>query len=215
VIACEDTGPGIPPAIVPSIFDPFEQGPRAIDRRQGGLGLGLALARAFTELHGGTIHFEPRTGGGSRFVVTLPLALARPEVESTPPTPSAAHPKPRKILVVDDNLDACEMLKMALSHAGHVVSIATDGETAIATAAMFGPEVAVLDIGLPGMNGYELARWLRASHPHLRLIALTGYGREKDVAAAKAAGFDAHCAKPIEIEALLERIDDRQPLSST
>jgi signal transduction histidine kinase len=213
VIACEDDGPGVPAELAPKLFAPFAQGPRALDRREGGLGLGLALARMFTELHGGTIQVEPNEPGtaGSRFVVTLPLAGA-PLVEAPAEPARAAHAvPPQKILVVDDNADACEMLRSALVHAGHAVAVAGNGPDAIAIAAGFFPDVGVLDIGLPGMNGYELAERLRRSHSRIRLIALTGYGQIGDVDAATAAGFDAHCAKPITTTALLEHIESPRP----
>jgi CheY-like chemotaxis protein/anti-sigma regulatory factor (Ser/Thr protein kinase) len=206
VIACEDDGPGIPADLMPRLFEPFAQGPRALDRREGGLGLGLALARTFTELHGGTIHVENRAPQpGSRFVVTLPLAAVA-AIEPISATPGSAVVTAQRVLVVDDNADACEMLRLALEQAGHEPEIAAAGPDALALAAQFEPDVAILDIGLPGMNGYEVARRLRSSQPGIRLIALTGYGRSGDLEAATAAGFDAHCAKPIAIAELLEII---------
>jgi CheY-like chemotaxis protein len=113
---------------------------------------------------------------------------------------------PRRVLLVDDNADACEMLRTALGDAGHTLAIANNGDDALAVAGQFRPEVGVLDIGLPGMNGYELARRLRTFNPDIRLIALTGYGQAGDVEAAMAAGFDAHCAKPVTTAWLLELI---------
>jgi signal transduction histidine kinase len=213
VIACEDDGPGVPPELAPKLFAPFAQGPRALDRREGGLGLGLALARMFTELHGGTIQVEPREPGtgGSRFVVTLPLAIAAAAEAPAEPVHAAHSVPPQKILVVDDNADACEMLRSALVHAGHAVAVAANGPDAIAIAAGFLPDVGVLDIGLPGMNGYELAQRLRRSHSRIRLIALTGYGQMEDLDAATAAGFDAHCAKPITTTVLLDHIESPRP----
>jgi CheY-like chemotaxis protein len=206
VIACEDDGPGIPADLMPRLFEPFAQGPRALDRREGGLGLGLALARTFTELHGGTIHIEDRAPRpGSRFVVIVPLAAAAASEPVSAPRDSEVVTAQR-VLVVDDNADACEMLRLALEQAGHEPEIAAAGPDALALAARFQPDVAILDIGLPGMNGYEVARRLRSSQPGILLIALTGYGRSGDLAAATAAGFDAHCAKPIAIAELLEII---------
>ena len=207
VLVCEDDGPGIPVELVARLFDPFAQGPRTIDRSEGGLGLGLTLARAFAEMHGGTIAYERLDGRGSRFMLTLPLAA---EVE--PATP-AELPSPvrggarQRILLVDDNLDANEMLESALDAAGHEVVTAMNGPDALAAASKTAPAVGVLDIGLPGMDGYELARRLREICPGVRLIALTGYGQSSDHDAALAAGFDAHCAKPVTLSTLLGLID--------
>jgi CheY-like chemotaxis protein len=119
---------------------------------------------------------------------------------------------PRRILLVDDNADACEMLRSSLGDAGHTLAIANNGDDAITMAAAFGPDVGVLDIGLPGMNGYELARRLRILHPGIRLIALTGYGQAADVEAAIAAGFDAHCAKPVTTASLLDLVAGPSPV---
>jgi signal transduction histidine kinase/ActR/RegA family two-component response regulator len=209
VITCEDDGPGIAADLVPKLFDPFAQGPRALDRREGGgLGLGLALARNLTEAHGGTIHVQGRAGkAGSCFVVTLPLIPADVDGDHASPAEAAGRAEAKRVLVVDDNMDACEMLRAALEHAGHLVAIAGTGPDAIAIATDFVPDVAVLDLGLPGMSGYELASHLRRSRPPIRLIAVTGYGRAGDVEAAAAAGFDAHYAKPVAITALLAHIE--------
>lgn len=212
-IACEDDGPGVPPHLLDTLFDPFAQGPRSLDRGEGGLGLGLALARSFTELHGGVIFLEPvDSGTGSRFVVTLPMAADPPR-----PAPSARPAEvvvARRVLIVDDNADAIEMLRTALGGAGHVVATAVTAPDALTVAAEFGPEVGVLDIGLPGMDGYELARRLRAGNRRIRLIALTGYGQETDVQAAHDAGFDVHCAKPVTTARLLRLIDGRADSSA-
>ena len=206
-IVCEDNGPGVPQELVPKLFHAFAQGPQTLARSEGGLGLGLALARSFTELHGGTIAVQSVDGGGGRFIVTLPLAV---EAVETPPNQyrrSDLHRSVRRVLVVDDNEDATEMLRAALGDAGHVVVAAATGADALALTTDFKPEVGVLDIGLPGMNGYELARRLRDRDGAIRLIALTGYGQVSDVEAAKGAGFDAHCAKPIMTAALLDLIE--------
>ena len=186
---------------------PFAQGPRLLDRGEGGLGLGLALARRFTELHGGTIALEPIETGGSRFVVTLPRAADNVELRTVSEKSGTIAAVPRRVLVVDDNADAAEMLCAALGGAGHVVASALNGLDAISIAKQFDPEVAILDIGLPDVTGYELARHLRTEHPSIRLIALTGYGQVTDVNAAKDAGFDVHRAKPLETELVLELIE--------
>jgi signal transduction histidine kinase/CheY-like chemotaxis protein len=212
-IECEDNGPGMPPDLVPKLFNPFAQGPRNLDRREGGLGLGLALARSFTELHGGTIAVESVEGGtGSRFVITLPLATSAIEASIPQPTRPSINGATRRVLVVDDNEDATEMLRAALGDAGHVVAAAGTAADALALTQDFQPEVGVLDIGLPDMDGYALAGLLRQSNPAIRLIALTGYGQEADLEAARNAGFDAHCAKPVTTAALLELIDTRSPV---
>ena len=208
VIVCEDDGPGIPPELAPTLFDPFAQGPRALDRREGGLGLGLALARTFVELHGGTIRVESRgRQAGTRFIVTLPLEPSGDVIVPEEPQTMLTRAPAQRILIVDDNEDACDMLRAALTDAGHVVRAAGDGPRALAIAAEFRPETAVLDIGLAGMDGYELASRLRVVHPAIRLIALTGYGQAADLRAATAAGFDAHCRKPIATVTLLQHIE--------
>jgi CheY-like chemotaxis protein len=188
VIACEDDGPGIPDEVRATLFAPFAQGPRTLDRAQGGLGLGLALARSLTTLHGGTIELEtPPSGRGSRFVVRIPLATGDPAPAAVA-DPAGWVPRDggRRVLGVDDSVDACEMLRAVLERAG------------------------LLDIGLPGMDGYELARQLRRSHPLIRLIALTGYGQPADAQTAERAGFDRHCTKPVEIASLLEQIEGHE-----
>ena len=203
-IFCEDDGPGIPANLLPTMFDPFTQGPRSIARQQGGLGLGLMLARSLAELHGGSLRYESVHPHGSRFIVSLPLS-ATGAVDAPEPASEIAY-APRRVLLVDDNVDALAMMSLALQSKGHRVQCAPDGKAAVAAALALRPDVAVLDIGLPGIDGFELARALRAALPQLRLIALTGYGQESDVKAARAAGFDAHCTKPVSIAALLDQI---------
>ena len=210
-IACEDDGPGVAPDLAPILFDSFSQAPRSLDRRLGGLGLGLTLARSLTELHGGTIAYEGRgTERGSRFVVRLPIAVSGPRSAPAETPQVATAITALRILVVDDNVDAVEVLREGLETAGHRVTIALDGPSALSEAAVVQPEVGVLDIGLPGMDGYELARRMRRSHPVMRLIALTGYGQKADIDAALRAGFDAHCTKPISLAALLEQIEQQR-----
>jgi signal transduction histidine kinase len=206
-LVCEDDGPGISEDLLPTMFEPFAQGPRAIDRQQGGLGLGLSLARSLAELHGGSLTYAAVVPHGSRFIMQLPAATA-----TVPPGPPADNQQalaatPRRVMLVEDNTDARVMLQTALEAAGHRVQGAPDGITALALAASFSPDVVILDIGLPGMNGYEVARTLRTKYSSLRLIALTGYGQDTDAQAAADAGFDAHCTKPVTIDALLAEID--------
>lgn len=203
VVACEDNGPGVPPEFVPVLFERFAQGPRTRDQANGGLGLGLALARSFTELHGGTIAYEPVPEGGSRFLVTLPAVERRTDPLRVPAVAPVRPARSFRVLVVDDNADAAEMLRMALTDAGQVVATAGRGADALALARDFAPEVGVLDIGLPDMDGYALARALRATYGGIVLIALSGYGQATDVEQALAAGFDVHFAKPASLDALL------------
>jgi signal transduction histidine kinase/CheY-like chemotaxis protein len=209
VIECRDTGIGMAAELVPRVFELFVQGQRGLDRRQGGLGLGLAVARTLVELHGGTIEATSAgTGQGSTFVVRLPLA-ATPPVTGTIEDDSTSAAKPPvhigRVMVVDDNHDALDMLLAALKASGIDAFGASTPQEALDLASELDPQVAVLDIGLPHMDGFELARALRsrAGGEALRLIALTGYGREQDMAAARAAGFDAFFAKPVEVEVLI------------
>jgi signal transduction histidine kinase/CheY-like chemotaxis protein len=217
VLECRDNGNGIAPELLPRVFDMFVQGERGLDRRQGGLGLGLAVARMLVDRHGGTI--EVSSAGpmqGSTFIVRLPAAVeaaTRPHREVPPPaTPVAA-----RVLVVDDNHDALVMLLEALKHAGLDAIGAETAKQAMDLAAGVKPEVAILDIGLPDKNGFELARALRSmpGGDWMRLIALTGYGREQDKAAARAAGFDAFFAKPVDIQTLLLALDARAETRET
>lgn len=207
VLECQDEGIGIAPELLPNVFDLFVQGERLPDRTEGGLGLGLALARTLVELHGGAITaISAGAGQGSTFVVRLPL--------SDSPVPCAINTviardsrRGGRVLLVDDNQDALAMLATALRFAGLEVETAADGADALVRAASFKPDAAVLDIGLPRMDGLELARRLRAAAgPALRLIALTGYGQNADVAATHAAGFDVHLVKPVTTETVLDAL---------
>lgn len=206
MVAVEDDGPGIPAELAATVFDAFVQGPRSLDWREGGLGLGLALARSFVDVHGGTIRVESGTGGrGCRFLITLPLsAVDAPQVAAST---SERHLQPRRVIVVDDNVDAADMLAEALTALGHDVVRAFDADRALTLLRTFRPDVAVLDIGLPGTDGYELARQARTIAPGIVLIAVTGYGQPGDVERVRAAGFSAHCVKPVNIAHLAELID--------
>jgi signal transduction histidine kinase/ActR/RegA family two-component response regulator len=203
VLSVRDTGIGIAGEMLPRIFDLFTQDRQAIDRAQGGLGLGLAIVRSLVALHGGSVLARSKgIGHGSEFVVRLPgtdMASASPQ-----PTASLRSRPPAtglRVLVVDDNEDAATMLAEALADGGHHTATALDGPAALETAAQFKPDVALLDIGLPVMDGFELARQFR-SHPGLestRLVAVTGYGQKHDRRRSAAAGFDAHLIKPVDI----------------
>jgi len=199
-VSVTDSGIGIAQADMVRVFDMFTQigGPGS-----GGLGIGLAIVRGIVELHGGHISVSSDGPGcGSTFVITLPAATAsQPRAAALPP----ARVAPKRVLVVDDNRDAAAMLEVLLALNGHTVVVAHDGETALTLAQQAQLDVALLDIGLPGMDGYELARNLRALEAtrHLRLIALTGWGQDSDKARARAAGFDAHLTKPAEPDVVL------------
>jgi CheY-like chemotaxis protein len=190
------------------IFEPFYQAERTIDRSRGGLGIGLTLVRRLTELHGGRVSVSSDGAGkGCEFVVTLPAA-AEPEPETV--RRPALRSKAFRILIADDNQDGADGLKMMLELLGHDVEVAHDGQSAIEAASKTQPDLMVLDIGLPVMSGYEVARRLR-NNPKLKsmvLVALTGYGADSDKARSEAAGFDYHLVKPVEFETLKEVISE-------
>ncbi|SFD89053.1 hybrid sensor histidine kinase/response regulator [Massilia yuzhufengensis] len=210
VLAVVDNGIGLPAHALATVFDMFSQLEPALERSRGGLGIGLALVRGIVELHGGAIeaHSEGE-GRGSCFRVRLPLAQA----VAAPAPVLASMPAPSRILVVDDNADAAEMLLMALELFGCEVRTAHSATAALAMVADFAPEVALLDIGLPDLNGYELARRLRAMEGgrSMRLIAATGWGQEKDRQRAFDAGFDHHLTKPIDFERLRSVLAPQAP----
>ena len=206
-IRVNDTGIGIEPEALPRIFQMFSQLRPALERAEGGLGIGLALVKGLVTLHGGTV--EVRSGGsgeGCEFQVRLPLANARrPHIAQIPSVVEASAPGSlRRVLVVDDNADAAESLAMLLALDGHEVKTAFDAEEALAIATDFKPQLAILDIGLPGRNGYELALDLRrvAEPCPPKIIALTGWGQADDRVRARNAGFDEHLTKPVDPEAL-------------
>lgn len=206
LIKVSDNGLGIPPDALESIFDMFSQANRTLDQAQGGLGIGLALVRRLVELHNGTVHAESAgVGYGSTFIVQLPRLTEGDETSPEVKTPEVAPVGlPKKILVVDDNVDSAESLAAFLKMHGHSTRIAHTASAAIATQAEFEPDIMFLDIGLPEMSGYEVARRLRGG-PHgadLYLVAITGFGGEKDKENAKAAGFNALLTKPLTLAAV-------------
>ena len=207
-IVVRDDGIGMAAELLPRVFDLFVQGERSGDRSQGGLGIGLALVRTLVELHGGTVTAASEgLGRGSEFTVLLPCE-PQPEVVqggATPTGGSAPLPAVRRLLVVDDNVDAADALALLLGSMGHEVVVAHDGPTALDAIARDCPEICLLDIGLPGMDGYELARRIRALPQGARplLVALTGYGQESDRRMAAAAGFDRYVVKPLDADELL------------
>ncbi|HEY4542593.1 MAG TPA: hybrid sensor histidine kinase/response regulator, partial [Noviherbaspirillum sp.] len=196
-----DNGIGILPELQPRIFDAFTQAERTPDRSQGGLGLGLALVKSLVEFHGGRVDcFSAGAGQGSRFTVCLPRIAAplATEAVAAAATQGAAL-QPLRVMVVDDNVDAAAMLALLLETAGHVVLVEHHAVAALERAAREKPDVCFLDIGLPGMDGLELARRLRAA-PHTAqalLVAVTGYGQAQDKLETAAAGFDVHLIKPV------------------
>ncbi|WP_411278864.1 response regulator [Gemmatimonas sp.] len=200
VIVVRDRGIGISREAMPRIFDLFAQGERVPDRAAGGLGIGLSLVKQMVELHGGTVRAESSgVGQGSAFVVHIPAPTAT-TTTTTNGTPDAAHSAeaPRRILVVDDSVDAAESMAMLLRLRGHDVVVAHNGQDALQLAEETPPSVVLLDIGLPGMDGYEVCRRFRASgFDATRIIAMTGYGLEKDRQRATEAGFNVHIVKPV------------------
>jgi CheY-like chemotaxis protein len=234
MVRVRDNGVGIEEALLPRVFDLFTQGERSLDRAWGGLGIGLSLAHRLMTMHGGTIAAHSAGAGkGSEFSVTLPLlaapqtqgASAGPSLGSEAVSPTAIEGEAEKgsagrVLVVDDNIDLVTMLCGTLRLKGFIVQSAYTGPEGLRIAREWRPDIALLDIGLPGLDGYEIARRLRAdgelatqaagqghelsdaARPRMKLIAITGYGRDDDVALAKQAGFDGHLTKPVEFKDL-------------
>jgi PAS domain S-box-containing protein len=204
VLRVADQGSGISTELLPSVFDLFVQGDRDLDRRLGGLGVGLSLVRRLVELHGGRVDAASEgTGRGSVFTVRLPALVGapRPIVECNAPAGA-----PRKcILVVEDNTDNREMMRILLETAGHEVHDTGDGVSGVELAVQLEPDIVLIDIGLPGIDGYEVARQIRSKlHDRSRLIALSGYGQQKDRERAFHAGFDDHLLKPVDPARLVE-----------
>lgn len=202
VIEITDTGLGIAPELLPKVFDIFVQGERSIEHAPGGLGVGLAIVKRLVEQHRGTVSARsPGPGQGSAFEIRLPR-LARPHAMDTEAAPFEADR--RRVLIVDDNADAANSLAMLLALRGHETQVAFSARAALERIESFHPEVVLLDIGLPEINGYELARQLRA-RPTLqgvRLVALTGFAQAEDQQRARSAGFDDHVVKPVSLSAL-------------
>ncbi len=200
-IRIRDTGIGIAPHLLEHVFEPFVQEERSLARTRGGLGLGLSLVKALVELHGGTV--RARSDGpnrGAEFTVELPLGGAVPAGAHAPGSPAPR----RRILLVEDNVDGAETLRDVLELAGHEVDLALTGASGVAKARERVPDAVLCDVGLPDIDGYEVARRIRAE-PALEgvlLVALTGYALPDDQRRAEEAGFDAHLAKPAKIEAI-------------
>jgi signal transduction histidine kinase len=204
VVRVRDTGVGIAPEMLPRVFDLFTQIDRTLDRAQGGLGIGLTLVKSLVEMHGGTVEVASGIGTGSEFTVRLALlsGAGAPVGAAAPERPTAR----RRVLVVDDNHDAGDSLGDLLELSGHEVRVTRSGPQALEVAREFRPDVGLLDIGLPGMSGYELAGRLRAEGygSVMLLIALTGYGQDEDRRRTHEAGFDHHLTKPADLRQLAD-----------
>ena len=209
VVSVKDNGIGIPPAMIGRVFEMFTQVDRTLEKTTGGLGIGLSLVKGLLDMHGGTIQAKSDGEGmGSEFVVRLPVVMDvidasdRPNGQTSEVMPSAR----RRILVVDDNADSADSLGLLLEMSGHEVRTANDGKAGIAVAAQFRPDVVLMDIGMPQLDGYEAARHIR-QQPWGRgmvLVALTGWGQEDDRKESADAGFDHHLVKPVEMDALMK-----------
>jgi signal transduction histidine kinase/ActR/RegA family two-component response regulator len=206
VVAVRDDGIGIPPDLLARVFDLFVQADRTLDRSQGGLGIGLTLARTLVEMHGGTLQaFSDGLGRGSTFEMRLPLAPivgSKPRADLAEPCAAGV---PRRVLLVEDQVDAADALARVLESAGHDVRVVHDGAQALEAARAHRPEVVLLDIGLPGLDGHAIARRLRHDElvRHARLVAISGFANEEDRRLSSEAGFDEHLVKPTEPEIIL------------
>jgi PAS domain S-box-containing protein len=205
VFSVKDNGIGIAPADLDTVFGMFTQLDSSVDRTEGGLGIGLALVKGIVELHGGSVQARSEgVGHGSEFVVRLPKALVVDGPEPQPAPPAPAVPRPLRIVIADDNDDAAETLALLLGLDGHEVHKANDGGRALALARALRPDLLLLDVGMPVMNGLEVATAVRAESwsDATRIVALTGWGKDEDRQRALAAGFDRHMTKPVDPEAL-------------
>jgi PAS domain S-box-containing protein len=207
VVRVSDNGVGMAAELVPRVFDLFMQGDATLDRADGGLGIGLTLVREIVAMHGGSVEAaSPGLNQGSEFTVRLPVYEPQPHAGEEPEGGRAGAVSARRVLVVDDNRDSADSMGILLRSQGHEVQVAYDGPDALVKAAAFKPHVAMLDIGLPGMDGYQLAQNLRAAPGgrELVLIAATGYGQEEDKSLSLVAGFDHHLVKPVSLQAIEE-----------
>jgi CheY-like chemotaxis protein len=209
-IAVRDNGIGIPQEFLPRLFEKFSQVAAALDRSQGGLGLGLSLVHGVVALHDGRV--EARSAGpgrGSEFVVRLPVLQGVVIADAISPTASETRVfVSRRVLVVDDNADSAESLALLLRIQGHLVETAHDGQTAVELAERFQPDAILLDLGMPGMNGYDVCGQIRVQPwgRAILMVAQTGWGQAQDRARTREAGFDAHLTKPIDPEAIQEML---------
>jgi CheY-like chemotaxis protein len=203
VLCVRDNGDGIAPELLPRVFESFTQGPRTLDRAQGGLGLGLTLAQRLVLAHGGRIvAASPGPSQGSTFTVHLPRLKGAEVAMPAERAHEGGSRSPRRILIIEDNEDAREALRLQLQIAGHDVHAAATGPEGIQKAADLQPDVVLLDIGLPGLDGYQVARQLRTADYSPRLIAITGYGQPEDRERAREAGIEDYLVKPIDVAEL-------------
>jgi CheY-like chemotaxis protein len=197
VVAITDNGIGMPVELIPGMFELFVQGERALDRAQGGLGIGLAVCRMLIEMQGGTVAgSSPGIGQGSTFTLRMPLANETPDTATEQSSNSGG---PARVMIVDDNRDAADSLSLLLQLEDHATLTAYSGEDALSLVASFDPQFVLLDIGLPQMDGYEVARRLKTLVPQARLIAVTGYGLAGDKQRSADSGFEAHLVKPVNL----------------
>ncbi len=211
IVRVKDNGRGIAPERLSSMFELFVQGDQVPDRSHGGLGIGLTLVRSLVQLHGGSVDASSDgPGQGSEFVIRLPASAREGvrESEQQAQSPSGKPYQRRRVLIVDDDRDAAEMLAQALEGAGHEVRQEHDGMGAVVAAAQFQPDVVLLDLGLPGMDGIEVARRLR-TYPQLagvRIVALTGFGQGSDRKRSAAVGIESHLVKPVDVDTVMQAI---------
>ncbi len=208
VIRVRDDGVGIGPDLLPTVFDLFTQSDRSLDRSQGGLGVGLALVKRLVEMHHGSVEAHSVVGEGSEFVVRIPVSLAPAGADDEAPLASLAVLPKQRVLIVEDNVDSANSLGMLLEAAGFEVQIAHDGQAALQIALEYRPNVVLLDIGLPGLDGYKVAKWMRHTLKNILLIAVTGYGNDADIHRSKEAGFDHHIIKPANFKVLRQILVD-------
>jgi CheY-like chemotaxis protein len=205
IVSVRDNGIGLAPELLPAVFDMFMQADRSANRTQGGLGIGLTLVKNLVEMHGGTVTAKSAGPGmGSEFIVRLPVSTLKPHERNMPAAARPGGLPQRRVLVVDDNLDSAASLAMLLRFLGTDVQVANDGQTALASVEAYRPDVVLLDIGMPGMDGLEVARRIRERRDNdaIVLIALTGWGQKEDRHRTEQAGFDHHLVKPADITAL-------------
>jgi CheY-like chemotaxis protein/anti-sigma regulatory factor (Ser/Thr protein kinase) len=214
MVRIKDNGAGISPDLLQQVFEPFTQADTSLDRSAGGLGLGLTLVKRLVELHGGRVEVHSSgIGQGSEFIVRLSVAAAPNELKSVGISRKPTGQQPLKVLVVEDNLDTAQMLAELVASWGHDVRLAYDGLQALAVAKEYRPHLVLLDIGLPRLDGYQVAERLRQE---LRLnraivVAVTGYGTDEDRIRSRAAGFDEHIVKPVQPDVLHELFSEVYP----